>query len=221
MKKVILFSVMSLLFIFTLVGIAQAFQNEPEGFRGVKWGDPPTEDMEYVGKFWERAYKGNYKIFVEDDKAFSLEEIHYNARWYQRRNDRLQIGRAKLEYIYYLFYENQFIDVQIEPELFSRDFLKDVVKLKFGKGERRGKRWQGISGRWYCDWSYTWSGDIATIILQDNYTKDITGGSVMLEIRSTKIYNQYQEDMRLRKEEEARHEEEKKRKAAEEGLSDF
>ena len=206
---------------FALVRITQGFQDEPDGFRGLEWGDPPGEDMEYVGKFWERAYKGNYKIFVENDEAFSLEEIHYNARWYQRRNDRLQIGRAKLQYIYYLFYKNQFIDVQIEPEGLSYDFLKDVIKLKFGEGERRDKRWQGISGKWYYDWSYIWSGDIATVILQDNYTKDITGGSVMLEIRSTKIYNQYQEDKRLRKEEEARRKEEERQKVAEEGLADF
>jgi len=35
----------TLIFTLGLVSIGFAFQNEPEGFRGVKWGDPP-------GKIW-------------------------------------------------------------------------------------------------------------------------------------------------------------------------
>lgn len=31
--------------IFSFADIALAFQNEPDDFRGLKWEDPPTEDM--------------------------------------------------------------------------------------------------------------------------------------------------------------------------------
>ncbi len=29
--------------VFLITGIGFAFQNEPDGFRGLKWGDAPTE----------------------------------------------------------------------------------------------------------------------------------------------------------------------------------
>lgn len=40
-----------------------AFQNEPDGFRGLKWGDPPTESMEYLGTF-----QGDRIYTLSDDK---------------------------------------------------------------------------------------------------------------------------------------------------------
>jgi hypothetical protein len=51
MKKISLSLLVVLLFIFALASIAQAFQNEPDGFRGLKWGDPPTEDMTFIDPY--------------------------------------------------------------------------------------------------------------------------------------------------------------------------
>lgn len=45
--KVVLTSLIVAALVFILAGRGVAFQNEPEGFRGLLWGDPPTEEMEY------------------------------------------------------------------------------------------------------------------------------------------------------------------------------
>lgn len=72
--------------------MAFAFHNEPEGFRGLKWGDPPGQDMVYYGK-------------SKDNE---------NVLWYKRKNDKLQIGRARIKCIHYLFYKEQFMEVLIK-----------------------------------------------------------------------------------------------------------
>lgn len=59
---------------------AFAFQNEPDGFRGLKWGDSPTEDM----------------VFKFEDSQLS--------HAYTRPTDKLSIGDAKFTYIDYSFY---------------------------------------------------------------------------------------------------------------------
>lgn len=50
----ILLIVLLILTIFTSILFAEeiksTFQNEPDGFRELKWGDAPTEDMTFVGK---------------------------------------------------------------------------------------------------------------------------------------------------------------------------
>ncbi len=40
--------VLLVVLILALSVAAFAFQNEPEGFRGLKWGDPPGEDMKFL-----------------------------------------------------------------------------------------------------------------------------------------------------------------------------
>ncbi|MEA1964165.1 MAG: hypothetical protein U9O41_03445 [Candidatus Aerophobetes bacterium] len=188
MKKTILVSVVSLLFMFALASIAWTFQNEPEGFRGIKWGDPLGEDMIFYAKT-----EGN------DDLL-----------WYKKENDKMQIGEAKLKKIIYGFYKSRFMEVRIEAdECRDRDSLEDVVKLKFGDGKESINWTNGI----VTLYEYEWSGNIATVIL---WRIPFT-----LQIRSTKIRDENEEDAR-RKEEEKRHrKEEERRKAAEEGLDDF
>lgn len=56
---------------FSLVDIGFAFQNEPEGFRGLKWGDAPTEDMEFLGED-ERGERG---YVLPDEKLYYLFEV--------------------------------------------------------------------------------------------------------------------------------------------------
>ena len=73
MKKVILLSVI-LILIITVIGFA--FPNEPDGFRGLKWGDEPTEDMFFCG---QNIYTGNSYIKIDD---------------------KLNIGSAKLDRIF-------------------------------------------------------------------------------------------------------------------------
>jgi len=47
MRSLLWFLIATIL-VFSLVDVGLTFQNEPEGFRGLKWGDPPTEDMEFL-----------------------------------------------------------------------------------------------------------------------------------------------------------------------------
>ena len=91
-------------------GMAFAFQNEPEGFRGLKWGDPPTEDM---------------VIF-----PFSK----YGRANYRRLEEKLYLGDAKLQEVVYCFYDDQFMTVFLHFEEESNyELLETVCREKFGE----------------------------------------------------------------------------------------
>jgi len=66
--------------IFSFADIGLAFQNEPDGFRGLKWGDPPTEDMVCV------------------------DILEGELRLYKCLNDKLHIGDAWFHKIVYSFF---------------------------------------------------------------------------------------------------------------------
>jgi len=120
-KKILL---LAIVLIFLITGMGLAFQNEPDGFRGLKWGDPPGEDMKCVGE----------------------DIVHYYTKYYERKGDKLQLGAAKLESIQYIFYKNQFILVSIETKEGHYAFLVKLLKLKFGNPEYNAqnlKRWSG------------------------------------------------------------------------------
>jgi len=180
-----------------VTSITEAFQNEPEGFRGVKWGDPPGEDM------------------------FSTDWVSKIRGFYKRVNENWEIGGAKLEKIEYHFHKGQFMEVNIKTQRNNHEPLEDVVKLKFGPGYSQEN--YSAEDEWgfpYEDWLYRWFGDIATVTLKIRIWRYVSYG--YLTIRSTKIYNQYQEDMcREEEEEEARRKEEERQKTPEEGLADF
>ncbi len=74
---------------------AFAFQNEPDGFRGLKWGDPPTEDMEYFDT-------------IEGNQSYVL---------FEEKNS---FGDVELEQIFYVFYGDPgrfFQDVIIQGKI--------------------------------------------------------------------------------------------------------
>ena len=79
MKRIAVVALAALI-ILALSASSFAFQNEPDGFRGLKWGDSPTEDM----------------IFKFKDSQLS--------RAYTRPTDKLSKGDAKFTYIDYSFY---------------------------------------------------------------------------------------------------------------------
>jgi len=97
---------LAIVLIFLITGIGFAFQNEPDGFRGLKWGDAPTEDMILDCQY---IYSGN---------------------WYYIKDDRLKIGSAELGLIYYTFnlYSNQFHKVFLT---FYDDNNYDVLRIIF------------------------------------------------------------------------------------------
>ena len=112
----ILLIVLLILAIFTSILFAEeiksTFQNEPDGFRGLKWGDAPTEDMVY------------------------LSDISYAQNIYHRKGDKLSIGSAILNEIRYKFnfYSYQFHEVfaNFTSEI-DYKILKIIFEGRYGK----------------------------------------------------------------------------------------
>jgi len=91
-----------------------AFQNEPDGFRGIKWG---TEISQLPD-------------FVFDKGAGDL-------KWYRRRRDKLKIGAADVGHITYGFYKNEFLAVLIGYEGFHNfTDLKAIFFYQYGEGRK-------------------------------------------------------------------------------------
>jgi len=107
--KVLLLSLVVLVLLWS--NIAFTFQNEPDGFRRLKWGDPPTEDM-------------IYRPTAEGDKV------------YIRPNDKMYIGNAQFYLINYVFYgtPEKFMAVILYfEEKKNFDLLKTICRGRFGE----------------------------------------------------------------------------------------
>lgn len=164
--------VLSAVLLLALTAEAFAFQNEPEGFRGLKWGGPPGKDMKYWGKSTE----------------------HDNTLWYKRKNDQLQIGNANLKDIFYLFYQEKFMAVVMDLAGGEKDYdsLVDVLNLKFGKGKEQGFFWRMTTLFDDTTAELQWSGDITRITLYKKWGDDSSKGK--LEIESIQIIDQRKAD---------------------------
>lgn len=100
-------------------GAAFAFKNEPDGFRELKWGDPPGEKMEFLNKRdeWLRIYRDP--------------------------GDKLELGDAEFYKISYQFYTpsnatvRRLMDVRLCFNYKGNfDILKTICKVKFGEPTR-------------------------------------------------------------------------------------
>lgn len=103
MKKNVSILLLAGILIFLITGIGFAFQNEPDGFRGLKWGDAPTEDMTFLGETREYVIENYPKTTIINTKSNS----------YYKRNEKKNIGSAEIYEIFYRFnlYSNQFYKV--------------------------------------------------------------------------------------------------------------
>ncbi len=130
-----------LAFVLVLSSIGIAFQNEPEGFRRLKWGDPPTEDMvlwgegEIIGKYLVApgisSYEGE-KIYTRCNEEMSIDDVRINLILYSFHRDRF-----KSVYIYFRGRENY-------------ERLKASFIGRFGPGEKQDQCenvlfWTGFS----------------------------------------------------------------------------
>lgn len=91
-----------------------AFQNEPDGFRGIKWGTNISELSE-----------------------MGIIEDHGEQKLYVRKNDKMQIGDADLEVIIYVFYKDRLYGVMViynSSLNFSK--LKETLFQVYGSGRR-------------------------------------------------------------------------------------
>lgn len=93
---------------------AVAFQNEPDGFRGIKWGTNISElpDM-------------------------SLSEDRGDSKFYLRKGDKLKIGDADIDRISYGFYKGRFNRLFIIYKG-SLNFtkLRDTFFAQYGQGSK-------------------------------------------------------------------------------------
>jgi hypothetical protein len=102
-----------IIFVF-VIGSAFAFQNEPEGFRGIKWG---TNFKDLPGMIMSKA-DGNFKL-------------------YSKKDDKLSIGNATLRDISYGFFKDRFFQVRINFNN-GDNFVKLIKTLEeqYGTGDR-------------------------------------------------------------------------------------
>ena len=93
---------------------AFAFQNEPDGFRGIKWGTNISEL--------------NDMLVAESGK---------DTVYYIRKNDTLKIGNADIDQISYGFYKNRLFVVLVEYNGYLNfTKLKAILIDQYGKPEQ-------------------------------------------------------------------------------------
>jgi hypothetical protein len=91
-----------------------AFQNEPEGFGGIKWGTNISEV--------------NDLLLVESGK---------DTDYYCRKNDQMKIGDSNIDRMSYGFYKNRFYVVLVEyTGYLNFTKLKAILFGQYGKPER-------------------------------------------------------------------------------------
>lgn len=110
--------VVGLLVVLVLAGTALAFKNQPEGFRGLKWGDPPGEDME---------------LLQQANEWLSL---------YTRRDEQLKLDEVNLFMVIYSFYtpadgEERFMNVSLYFEgEWDYKVMATICEERFGDADR-------------------------------------------------------------------------------------
>ena len=111
MKKMII------ILIIILPSVSIAFQNEPDGFRGIKWGSDITDLNDMV------------KVTVKDGDP--------DTTYYNRSGGTLQLWGTSLHYIQYVFYKGRFSVVRIgfsgQGEF---EALKSNLISNYGKATR-------------------------------------------------------------------------------------
>ena len=95
------------------LGFAKGFQNEPDGFYGIKWG---TDIKTIPGM--------KYLITYE------------NLSIYSRDKDKLFFGNAKVGAIEYIFYKDKFSAVRIHTDG-AKEFktFRDAIFKEYGEGQ--------------------------------------------------------------------------------------
>jgi len=123
MKRIALIILLVLGIAFTAYG----YPNEPDNFRGLKWGSPPTPSMFLLNS----ASESNIKL-------------------YKRKTEKLFIGKAELIGITYVFHRKQFEGVMISFKDSSNfNALKSTLFQTYGRVDQDNKgsyNWLNESG---------------------------------------------------------------------------
>lgn len=215
-RIVVLVAAIFMLLVFS-VG-AFAFQNELDGFRGLKWGETPHWRYMEIGETESSGgyYYTKYPIALDEE-----------VTWCTWKNDKLYIGPAELGSIRYVFYGNEFMEVQIWVKFGGFDDLKSVLMLKFGKPQEiQSKPFRHADYGETERVTYVWIGEKAGIEFEvllkwygygrDRYLSYAPKPG-FLRIYSVEISNEFEKVMKRKREEAYR----KREQAIIEGLDDF
>jgi len=113
-----------------------SFQNEPDGFRGIKWGTDITtlKGMEFL----------------------SIDPSIGGIKKYKKTNEELKLGGATLRSVEYSFWREKFCSITVETEgSVNWGGLRDACIEKFGKGLQTNE----------VNDKFIWLGNIAEIRL--------------------------------------------------------
>ncbi len=138
MRKICLLGlIVGLLFIWSKVSFA--YENEPNGFRGMKWGTP-------LDSFPTLKH-------IETVKRYG------GIEYYKKKDEILKLGDVKLYLIKYGFWHNKFYEVEIWTQGEKNwTAVKDLVFAQFGEGNKPDKHIE----------EYIWNGTIANLNLVFN-----------------------------------------------------
>jgi len=104
-----------------------AFKNEPDGFRGIKWGTN-----------------------INDLPNMVLHSVDEDLNFYHRKNDKMIIGKADIQSIGYVFYKGRFCSVFIKFNDWSNfDILKETLWSIHGEAYRPNR----FIDEYYWFWS--------------------------------------------------------------------
>lgn len=164
MKKIAVVAVLVMLLISS--GMASfAFQNEPKGFRGLKWGDPPSEGMEFLREVEGMMVYGN-------------------------PDEKMKLGDARFYMILHTFYvppdaiEKTFMATALYfkgEENFN--ILETICRVKFGEPTEEGFH------------QFQWTGLASTVVLTYDSVEEsgfMSVGSTMIFGRYTEEKEQKQ-----------------------------
>ena len=106
-----IFAFVLLIMSFVVTSSSLAFQNEPDGFRGIKWGTDISANT----------------------KEMTLVKEQGITKTYIRLNDKMSIGNAKLKRIEYIYNRDEFFAVRIQSVgLENRPSLISAFITRFG-----------------------------------------------------------------------------------------
>lgn len=149
MKQFILSITVGLLVWVSAVALAQ-FQNEPDGFRGLKWGTRLSDVASALN-------------FVEEDSG---------VKFYSRKGDSLKLGDADVVAVKYGFWQDKFYTVQI---LYRGDTSDRLVRQhlfkEYGEGRSGTSREAGAT-------ILGWGGYTASVLYK--YFPSSTEGRVVI-----------------------------------------
>jgi len=122
------------LYLILSIPLLVSFQNEPDGFRGIKWGTDIN------------TLKNNEFVFSVDGHT-SIGNQRAKTMQYTRPKDEMNFGKAQLSFIGYDFCHGKFFSVHIYFDgYFNALRIKKALEMRYGKPDHRSGsiyRWNG------------------------------------------------------------------------------